>query len=354
MNKKDLKELAMYAAKGTAPEGFSKDEVNDAFTAALQESCGSINKFNKNKYDLFEIIVQNADVIVPRKTIGMLGAFAEVRTVGQGQKAVFKSGQSLGRQRAKKFLTQVGLAGVYETFRLDSDSYEVKMGAIGGGVSIDFERMLDGNDSLAELMDIISEGMAERALLEVQRALRSAVKVAEVPAANRVISNGFDADKMFALVSTVKAYSGLVGRAGGAVIFAPPEFIAAMGPDAIVPAIDGAAQGIYHEDDIDAIHKTGFIKIFRGTPVVELPQSFVDETNKGVMIDPQLAYVLPSGKEKVVKIVYEGETQMYDHINRDQSIEIMVYKKMGVGIESYHNWGIYQNTKISGDSFVEL
>jgi hypothetical protein len=138
---------------------------------------------------------------------------------------------------------------------------------------------------------------------------------------------------MVKLVTTVKAYG------GSAVIFATPEFIGAMGADAIAP-------NTYHDDDIDAIHKTGYIKIFRGTPVVEIPQSYTDESNTETVINPQYAYVLPSGKEKVVKVVFEGNTQVRDLTNADGSMEIHTYKKMGAAILTYHNWGIYQNTSL--------
>ena len=93
-----------------------------------------------------------------------------------------------------------------------------------------------------------------------------------------------------------------------------------------------------------------YLTVIRGTPVVELRQSFLDEKNEQVMINPQFAYVLPSGKEKIVKVLLEGATQMYDVVNPDQSIEIHTYKKMGAAILTHHNWGIYQNTSIPDTS----
>lgn len=351
----NLKQLASFAATNTAPEGYTPEDVKEAFRAEIREKCSTLNDFERNKFDIYDIIIENVDEVVPTKTLGLIGTFAEVKNFAQGERAVFKTGRaSLGRQRAKKFITSVALSGVYESFRLDSDTFTIGMSAIGTGVSIDFERMLDGSDSLADLMDVVTEGMVERVLIEVQTALRAALTTANVPTANRVIATSFDPDQMMALINTVKAYSGgAIGRSGSAVIFAPPEFIAAMGADAIVPPISGTAQGIYHPDDIDAIHKTGYIKLFRGTPVVELPQSFVDNSNSQVWIDPQMAYVLPTGNEKVVKVAYEGTTQILEHRNRDFSYEFQIYRKMGVGINTYHNWGIYQNTGIDNSSFYE-
>lgn len=334
----ELKQLAIHAAKRTAPTNFSVESVDAALLDGVKEMCGSVNQFMKNRHDIYEIIITAADEVVPDKVIDAIGIFAEVQTVGQGQKAVFKRGV-IGKNRAKKFLTQVGLSGVYETFRLDTDTFELGGKAVGGAVTMDFERWLDGTENLADLMEVITEGLTDAIFGEVQKALIAAAEDPTRPDANKVIASNFDGDAMFKLMTTVKAYGGSV------VIFAPPEFIGEMGADAIVP-VGTNYQGVYHPQDIDAIHNTGYVNIFRGAPIVEIPQSFVDESNTTTWINPQYAYVLPAGKEKVVKVVLEGATQMYDFTNRDQSIEINVYKKMGAAILTHHNWGVYQNTSI--------
>lgn len=338
MTIQELKELALHSVRRTAPAEYSVENVDEALRDGFRELCGSINEFMRNRYDIYEIIMKTADEVVPNKVIAGMGIFAEIQRVPQGQKAIFKRGK-LGVNRAKKFLTQVGLSGVYETFRLDSDTFTLEGKAIGGGATIDFERMLDGAENMADLMAIITEGLTDAAYGEVQKVLKAAAEDPARPTANRVVTNGFQGDKMFALMTTVKAYGGSV------VIFAPPEFIGAMGPDAIVP-VGANYQGVYHPQDIDAIHNTGYINIFRGAPIVEIPQSYIDETNTTTWINPQYAYVLPTGKEKVVKIVFEGNTQIYDDRNRDNSMEMYVYQKMGAAILTHYNWGIYQNTSI--------
>lgn len=338
MTIKELKEIALHAAKGTAPATFTVEQVNPAFADGLKELAGTVNQFMKNRYDLYDIIIEIADEIIPKRVIDALGSFAEIKIVEQGQKATFK--KKLGRQRAKKFLTQVGLSGVYETFRLDNEHFELGAHAVGGGATIDYERMMDGAESLPEVMDIITEGLTDAVFLEVQKALRAAFNASARPAANKFTGNSFISAEMVKLMGVVRSYGDNV------VIFAPPEFIAAMGADAIVPVGTNIA-GVYHPQDIDAIHNTGYINLFRGAPIVEIPQSFVDENNISTWIDPQLAYLLPTGKEKVVKVVLEGPTQMSDHKNRDNSMEVFAYKKMGCGILAHHNWAIYQNTGIA-------
>lgn len=335
---KELKDLALHAAKGTAPANFTQENVEDAFRGEMGKLASSLNEFNRNKYDIFEIIMSAADEIVPNRVISGMAPFAEVQQVAFKQKAVFR--RRVGANRAKLFLTRAAAAGVYETFRLDHTDFTVETYAVGGATAIDFQRFLDGAETMSELMDIVTEGMVDVIYGEVQRALKDAINAAGRPTANKYIGNGFNGAEMMKLISVVKAYG------SSAVIFAPPEFVAAMGPDAIVP-VGTNYQGVYHPQDIDAIHNTGYVNLFRGTPIVQIPQSFIDESNTKTWIDPQFAYILPAGKEKVVKVVLEGGQQMYDFQNRDASMELHTYRLMGVAILAHHNWAVYHNTGIT-------
>lgn len=338
----ELRELALHAVKGTAPAEFTVENVNSAFADGLKEFAGSYNQFMKNRYDLYDIIIESIDEKLPRDVMASIGAFAEVKTVEQGKKAMFK--RKLGRARAKKFLTQVGLSGVYETFRLDSETFELGGHAVGGGATVDFERMLDGEESLAEVVGIVTEGLINAVYVEVERALVAAYD--NMPATNRY-KGAWSADEMVKLMTVVRAY-------GNPVIFACPEFIAKMGADAIVPVSTGTGQGVYSPKDIEAIHDTGFIKVFRGASVVEIPQSFVDETNRETYVDPSRAYVFPAGDEKVVKVVLEGKTQIRDHENKDNSMEVYAWKKMGAAILHHNNWCIYWNSGIADTSAKDI
>ena len=335
----EIKELALNAARGTAPENYSVENVNDALRDELKAMCSSINEFRRNQYDIFEIISETADEIVPKKVIDYVGIFAEVKTVENGQKAMFK--RKLGKNRAKKFLTQVGLSGVYETFRLDTETFTVEAHAVGGAGTIDFDRMLDNAEIMPDIMDIITEGLTDSVFYEIQKALIAAYGAAGVPGANQKEGNNFVPKDMQDLVNVVRSYG------TSAVIFACPEFIAAMGPDQIG---NQSYKAEYSPKDIEDIANTGYIKMFRGTPIVQMPQSFIDENNNKTTMNPQYAFVLPAGGEKVVKVVLEGPTQMWMRDNRDQSMEINAYKKIGAAILTYHNWGIYKNKGIADTS----
>ena len=338
MDIKTMKELALHSVRGTAPANYSIESVDQALIDGFKEMAGSLAMFMKNRYDIYEIITEAVDDIVPNKVIDAVGIFAEVVTVGQGEKAVFKR-LNRGKNRARQFLTYAALSGVYETFRLDNTTFEIPIKAVGMATEVDFERILDGAETLSSVMDIMVTAQVDSVYQEVQKVLRGAINALGRPAANKVSVSGFDSAGMMKLITTVKAYG------TGAVIFAPQEFVAAMGPDAIVP-VGANYQGIYHPQDIDAIHNQGYINIFRGTPVIQIPQSFIDEKNEKTWIDPQLAYVFPTGQERVVKVALEGKTQMWDRTNEDQSMEIRFYRKLGAAILFHHYWGVYQNQDI--------
>ena len=47
--------------------------------------------------------------------------------------------------------------------------FELGAHAVGGGATIDFERMLDGAESLAEVVGIVTEGLTNAVYVEVQK-----------------------------------------------------------------------------------------------------------------------------------------------------------------------------------------
>jgi hypothetical protein len=346
-NKKDIKDLVVCAFRGTNPDPtkFSTNDVKEALREEIHALASDYRSFQRNKLDLFEIMEEAYDEILPKYVEDVMGTFAEIKTVGDKQRAVFKVKR--GRQRAKQFITQVGLSGAYESFRLDSDTFELGGRAIGGAAYIDYERYICGDEDIAESTEILLEGIQENIMGQLQLALIASANAEDRPAKNAVSTPGFDADEMAKLCAIAKTYG------GGATIFAPPEFVAAMGPDAVglpilsAPTASGYATPVYSPRDIESIANTGYITSFRGTPIVQLPQSYTDETNETTQINPGFAYIMPTGGEKVVKVVFEGPTRLDEFKGRDRSFEIEAYKKIGIAILTHHNWCIYENTDLS-------
>ena len=354
---KAIKDLVVHSFYGTTPDptNFSNKDVKDTLRDEIHKIAYDYNSYRRNKYDLFEIMQEAYTEILPKQVESFIGSFAEVKTVPLNQKASFVV--NTGRRRAKQFITAVALSGVYESFRLDKNTFELGGRAIGGAAYIDFERYLCGDEDIAESTEILLEGLQEAVYGEIQKALLAAVNADNRPAKNRYIGAGFDSDAMAQLCAVASSYS----SNGSVVIYATPEFVAAMGPDAIglpmygnptanitaAGAYGGYATPLYNPRNIEEIANTGRIKTFRGNPIVEIPQSYTDETNEVTIANPSTAYIFPAGDTKPVKVVFEGNTQLDDWQHRDRSFEIEVYQRVGVAILTNYNWCVYVNMDLA-------
>lgn len=355
MNKNDIRDLYIHAFKGTSPDvtRFSVADVKDTLVEELRALAPNKYEYEKNKLDIFQIVQETFDEVLPSYVGNFIGQFAEIKSVGNGQRASFIVKR--GRRRAKTFVTEVGLAGVYEAFRLDVDTFEVSAKAYGGAAYVDFERMLDGSENLTEPLQLLLEGLEEAIYRELLKALIAATQNSDMPTANKVSTNTFDPEAMQRLCTIAKNYGG-----GSAVIFASPEFVQSMGPDAIgmpvygigtpgptLPTSAGYATPVYNPNDIASIAATGYITMFRGTPIVQLPQAFTDEENNTYQTPTDTAFIFPAGNQKIIKVVFEGQTDVRDWQHRDRQMEIEIYKKFGVAILTTNDWCVYVNTSLT-------
>ena len=220
---------------------------------------------------------------------------------------------------------------------------EVYSHTIAGAGIIDFERYLDGLEDIAEIYEIILDGMMTQIFREIQGCLADQWNNTGRPANNKVSANTFDYQKMAQLVQVVSAY-------GAPVIYCSSLFAATMLN--VVATPNGP---MVSDKEIDEIREQGYIGKFAGAPVVVIPNSFEDETNEKLVFDPRFAYVIPAGKEKIVKVALVGQTIIDEWKNTDRSMEIQGYKKIGVGIVSAPNyWGIYYNSGIDAWGHDEI
>lgn len=335
---KDLLALNKAVAKAdpSAPVAYSFNGENLTYEAMketlvneLQALGGTYALYRENKNTIFALIEQTLNDILPKKVQETYGRFAEVKVLAQGDKAVFK--HKLGKMRAKNFITRVGLAGIYEVFKLGSESFEVPTSAIGGAAQIGLEEFLDGRVDFAELTQIVMDGMDELIYREIAKAMQAAV--ATMQGANKVIGNSWNEAQFDKLISSATAY-------GMPTIYCTFEFAATM-----LPA------GHWSEKMKDERWNNGYFTTYKGHPVIVLPQSFEDETNTKKVIDPAYCWIIPSGTDShPVKVVFEGDTIVDDFKNYDRSREIQVYKKVGVGVMMRNNIFVYVNESLVVDN----
>lgn len=342
LDRQNLVALMKQVAKAdpSAPTAYSFGEqklsyegLNETLRNELNELAGNYQLYRNNKNLIFSMIEETLDEILPKKVVQQYDQFAEVKTFAQGDKPVFRRPLN-NRARAKQFITRVGLAGIYEVFKLgpaENESFEVRTSAIGGAAQIGFEEFLDGRVDFAELTKIIMDGMDELIYKEVAAALKASVN--QLPPANRVACAGFDEAAMDKLIMVASAY-------GTPTIYCTYEFAVRMIPQ---------EAWRYTEAMKTELWNTGRLANYKGTKVIILEQGFEDETNSRKVIDPGYAWVIPTGADgKPVKIAFEGGTIVDDYVGYDRSREIQVYKKVGVVCMLANNICAYCDTSLLG------
>ena len=319
-----------YSFKG---ENFDYATLNETLRREFNEYAGTYSLYRENKNLIFSVIEETLDEVLPKKVEQAYMQFAEVKQFAQGDKPIFRRKRDV-RSRAKQFITRVGLAGIYEVFKLgpaEEESFEVRTSAIGGAAQIGFEEFLDGRVDFAEVTSIVMEGMDELIMKEVGHALAASVN--QLPPANVVVTNGFDEEAFDNLLVIASAY-------GEPSIYCTYEFAVKMVPE----------QGWrYTEAMKQELWNTGHLATYKGRKVIILPQGLEDETNTRKVVNPGYCYIIPSGADsKPVKIAFEGGTIVDEFNNADRSREIQVYKKVGVTAMLANNICAYADTSLLG------
>lgn len=340
LNRTDLVKLAKTVANANPStqfayqfgnDKFSYADLNDTLRNELKELAGTYSLYRENKNTIFSLIEETIDDVLPKKVLEQYGQFAEVKTFGQGDKPVFTQKITVAsKRRAKQFITKVGLAGIYEVFKLDGKSYEVPTSAFGGAAQIGFEEFLDGRVDFAEVLNIVMAGLDESVYLEIERALKGAVTGLQT--ANKYTGTGFDEVEMDRLIQVADSY-------GKAAIYCTYEFAATMIP----------STGWVSDAMRDQKWQNGYLGNYKGHSVIVLPQSFEDETNTTKVIDPAYAWIIPTGADKPVRVAFEGQTIVDEYTNYDRSREVQVYKKMGVAALITNNICVYVNSSLTRD-----
>ena len=341
LNEKDLITLAKTVANANPKaatafsfdgKNYSYEELNTTFRNELNEYAHDEKSFRRNKNLIFDLIETVIDDVVPKKVMEQYSQFAEIKTFNQGDKPVFTQRiTEASKRRARQFITKVGLAGVYEVFKLDGQTYEVPTTAYGGAAQIGLEEFLDGRVTMADVLDVILEGLDEVVYREIAKALRGAVD--SLQTANKSTMSTFDEKEMDRLLSIADAYGN-----GPSTIYCTYEFAATMVP----------AEGWVSNEMKTEKWNNGYLANYKGHRVIVLAQSYEDDTNTKKVIDPSFAYIMPNnGNDKPVKICFEGNSIVREVENADWSREVQTYKKMGVAAKVTNNICVYRNTSLT-------
>ena len=335
---KELKQVLVAALNGVAASAnFSAEETDKAAINALLKEIGidenSTGREIRAKEDLaFALIEEAVDEILPKKLEGGLQEFAEVRQFARDAEVLFNI-EKIGKNRAKLTISKGARGGIYRAAKLDRKYFSVDTTIQTVAVSVTLEEIILGTLSLAELYSNILEGFEEIVYKEVFNALASAKPVAGY---DRI---GHDSP------TTVKA------SLGSAIDKVMP-YVKQYG----IPTIFGSYQALanlsnpaseWHPEMNDSAERRqyGFVQLYKGAKVVELPNYLVDNKNEKWFYDPKFVFVLPSGV-KPVKVALKGDLTLIRNNTAVGSEKWEAHKLIGVGVAMANNFAVIEVTDL--------
>ena len=302
------------------------EALRNAFKELVPDGKNRYKSFRNNKNEIFELIEENVDEILPKRVDDAYGGFVEYQILDQGQKPKFKTKK--GKRGLLNFITKVGLGGVIERTRLDVDYINMTMEAFGGAVYVEFERFLDGVVDWTDLINAIVDGIMEKINLQIQTTLIASFT--GLSANMKVQANAFVPSQMGQLITNVQSYGDNV------VIFCTPTFAGTI----------EETPGFISDMDKTERREFGRIGKFRGASVVVLPNAFADDGNTTKVLSDQYAIIVATNESKIVKVAFEGDTIVKETENSDDSIEFKSYKKFGLTIVYSNFYCMFRNTSL--------
>lgn len=346
----------IIAAMNNQPSAsFSAEDVNAAAISAIMTECGlnensSAREIRDASNKAFSLIEEAVDVIMPKKLDSIVGQFAEVRTFARDAEVVFDI-EKVGKSRAKLTIAKGARGGIYRAARLDNKYFSPAVSVETVSVYVTLEELILGTASLADLFNNILEGFEEILYKEIFNAL--AIGTPAANAYGRIVDNAtsgsgnhnYDANRN---ILTTKA---TLAEALDMVL----PYVKAYG----VPTIFGSykqlvnicnplantvyAAGYPNNEDSREIREYGFVQVYKGTKVVELPNYLVDESNTTWFYDDAYVFVIPSGA-KPVKVALKGDLYIKRNEQATGSEKWEAHKLIGVGLAMANNYAVIKVT----------
>ena len=308
---------------------LTAEAMEETLRSELFEICKTRSGYEKNKWDLFDLISESIDAKMPPELEKFFEGFAKIVQYGETDKPEIEIKRPNKNLRARAFITKVSPAGIYEVFKLGKQGkVTIEMTAIGGACQIAFEDFLTGRIDWNEMLEVVSLGMEDRVYDEV---LKTITKIeTSLPAANKGETSDFDPKALNKVLDVVSVY-------GSPVIYCTETFARE-----ITEGSDWAS-----EEEKKARRNVGYLADYKGAKIVILPQSFTDETNTTKVVDSSKAYIFPAGREAIFNIALQGATQVKEiESNSDWSKELHTYKKFGVAAFVYNDIATYTITNL--------
>lgn len=319
LNRKEAFSLSMDAYyKRSSVEKYSAVERGEG----LQNYLADLNKdYRNNKNEIFQIIEDTASAILPIKVNEIVRQFAEFKDFPDNTQVKFKV------KNGKIKAVEVAVGGTVRRERIDKGFFTLSTEAIQCKVYEEYERVIGGLVDWSELINMVVDAIMEAVMTKVYVALTGIFS--KLPVANAHTSATLDKVELDKIINVIKAY-------GQPVIMGTPLAISQITLDQYATELD----------KLD-IRNKGYLGQYKGCAVVEIPNSFTDETNTTKVFDDQYLFIIPAGQDKIVKVATEGGLKVREQNGQDWTVNFEAYQKVGVSVLAVNNIGMYKITNLA-------
>jgi hypothetical protein len=333
--REEVKALVLAAAKPQAGLNFAdvQSAAKNALNTFFQEISGenSIRALRYNSREIFAIIDEVIDEVVPAQIQDMTAQFAEVRRFARNEKVEFVIPTTYGSTRRQyTAVRRSARGGVYRAYRLDGKVLDMEMYPWAVAYAVTLEDLLTGQRTIAELLSIITNAWVERIFRDVVDALFTAAAAA--PSANKASGSSFNSATFDDVIEVVSAY-------GSPFIFGFRKSIAKI-INVTLTNTGGAVMA-----DLDDIRRQGFVQIYKGIPVVMMPDYFLNLNNAPFVFEQyrDTLLVLPAN-ERPVKVAFKGEGYTQEIQQATGGIEYQNHQIVGMTVLFNNHIGRYEFT----------
>lgn len=320
----DLQKLSLDVYNGKV-ENYSVEAGEEAIRNAIKDACGgewNYYTFMDNKYKAFQVMAEVLAISNGALLNNAFNEFVEIRDTALGDEPEFIiEDHELFRVSAMANGTSdIRRQGIFQN-RLTLTTFD-----LGIKIYAEFDQFMAGRVNWARAVNKVALSFQNKIGEIIYNTIMNTYNDLVAP---YVVSGTFDQANLTEIVAHVEASTGKK-----AIIYGTKRGLAKI-------PFSGDYYHYLSNDLRDEVNSVGFLRMFEGTPCVELPQAHIPKTSNFAVSDDFLLIV--PNDEKIVKLVFEGEPFIADvtgEIRSDRQIEYLFSRKIGVGIIKANQYGI--------------
>lgn len=274
---------------------------------------------NRNKiavYEVTEDIIENL-LISGWQDNEFFNQFVEVRNLADGDRNEFYT-------KEDTILTVSEVSGNHHNLirqRLgEGESFSIKTSWYAAKIYAEYEQFMIGRVDWANFIQKIYEAFDKHVNDMVYSSLMAA-GTQVLPTSQFSKTGALNMDTLLTLVEDVQAATG--------------DDVVIMGTRSALAKVSALSDTDWISNEMkNERNTTGRLGIWEGITLVEIPQRFAPNDTTTKLVDPKKLLIMPTGDNRFIKVVYEGESRVREisdgDTNMDATIEYEYQTKMGV------------------------